>query len=76
MTLIRAALWRLFHPRRTIKPTRDGWWCLLVAVGLSSGALSKLPRAGNWMVWVKRFFAVLMLAVAEYYLIEMGKLVF
>lgn len=51
-----------------------GMCTLLVAVGLSSGALARLPRAGAWMVWVKRAFAILMLAVAEYYLIEMGKL--
>ena len=36
--------------------------------------LSRLPRAGAWMVWVKRVFALLMLGVAEWYLIEMGKL--
>jgi uncharacterized protein (DUF58 family) len=40
VTLLRAALWRLFHPRRTIKPTRDGWWCLLVAVGLGVAAIN------------------------------------
>jgi len=51
-----------------------GMCTLLVVVGLSSGALSRLPRAGDWMIWIKRLFAVLMLAVAEYYLIEMGKL--
>jgi cytochrome c-type biogenesis protein len=51
-----------------------GMCTLLVLVGLSSGALARLPRAGTWMVWVKRSFGVLMLAVAEYYLIEMGKL--
>jgi thiol:disulfide interchange protein DsbD len=51
-----------------------GMCTLLVAVGLSSGALSRLPRAGVWMVWVKRFFAIVMLGVAEYYLIEMGRL--
>ena len=51
-----------------------GMCVLLVAVGLSSGALSRLPRAGAWMVWVKRLFAFIMLGVAEYYLIEMGKL--
>jgi cytochrome c-type biogenesis protein len=51
-----------------------GMCALLVAVGLSSGALSRLPRAGLWMVWVKRVFAFLMLGVAEWYLIEMGKL--
>jgi uncharacterized protein (DUF58 family) len=38
--LLRAALWRLLHPRRTIKPTRDGWWCLLVAVGLGVAAIN------------------------------------
>jgi cytochrome c-type biogenesis protein len=51
-----------------------GMCVLLVAVGLSSGALSRLPRAGAWMLWVKRLFALIMLGVAEYYLIEMGKL--
>jgi uncharacterized protein (DUF58 family) len=38
--LLGAALWRLLHPRRTIKPTRDGWWCLLVAVGLGVAAIN------------------------------------
>lgn len=51
-----------------------GMCSLLVVVGLSSGAVSRLPRAGAWMVWVKRLFALLMLGVAEWYLIEMGKL--
>lgn len=51
-----------------------GMCALLVAVGLSSGALSRLPRAGNWMNWIKKGFGVVMIAVAQYYLIEMGKL--
>ena len=46
---------------------------LLVVVGLSSGALARLPRSGTWMVWVKRGFGIVMLAVAEYYLIKMGQ---
>ncbi|MBX3134486.1 MAG: sulfite exporter TauE/SafE family protein [Gemmatimonadaceae bacterium] len=53
-----------------------GMCTLLVVVGLSSGALARLPRAGAWMNWVKKGFGVVMLAVAEYYLIEMGKLLF
>ncbi len=53
-----------------------GMCTLLVVVGLSSGAVARLPRAGAWMVQVKRFFALVMLGVAEYYLIEMGKLLF
>lgn len=53
-----------------------GLCALLVLVGLFSGAVARLPRAGAWMVWVKRGFALVMLGVAEYYLIEMGKLLF
>ncbi len=51
-----------------------GMCALLVVVGLSAGALARLPRAGAWMVWVKKAFALVMLGVAEYYLIQMGKL--
>lgn len=51
-----------------------GMCALLVAVGLSSGAANRLPKAGAWMVWVKRGFALIMLGVAEYYLIQMGRL--
>jgi len=50
-----------------------GMCTLLVVVGLSSGAVSRLPRAGMWMVWVKRFFALAMIGVAEYYLIKAGQ---
>ena len=53
-----------------------GMCALLVAVGLFSGTLSRLPRAGAWMVWVKRGFALIMLGAAEYYLIKMGQLLF
>lgn len=49
-----------------------GMCALLVAVGLSSGALARLPRAGAWMLWVKRIFALVMFGAAEYYLIQAG----
>ena len=51
-----------------------GMCTLLVVVGLSSGSLSRLPRAGVWMLWVKRVFAIVMLVVAEYYLVKGGQL--
>ena len=51
-----------------------GMCTLLVIVGLFSGAVTRLPKAGAWMVWVKRGFALVMLGVAEYYLVQMGKL--
>ncbi|MFL5640547.1 MAG: cytochrome c biogenesis protein CcdA [Gemmatimonadaceae bacterium] len=52
-----------------------GMCTLLVVVGLFSGTVARLPKAGEWMVWVKRFFALIMLAVAEYYLVQMGQLI-
>jgi len=51
-----------------------GMSALLVVVGLSSGALARLPRAGVWMVTVKKIFALVMFGAAEYYLIKMGQL--
>lgn len=53
-----------------------GMCTLLVAVGLSAGTLAKLPRAGNWMLWVKKIFAAVMIGMAEYYLIKMGQVYF
>ena len=35
-----AALLRALRPRRTIRPTRDGWWCLGAAVGLGFAAMN------------------------------------
>lgn len=51
-----------------------GMSALLVVVGLASGVAASLPKAGTWMLWVKRGFAVLMLGAAEYYFITLGSL--
>ena len=51
-----------------------GMCTLLVVVGISVGVLGVLPRAGAWMIWVKRLFALIMLIMAEYYLVRMGGL--
>ena len=51
-----------------------GMCTILVLVGLFSGTVARLPRAGAWMMWVKRIFALIMLGVAEYYLVQMGLL--
>ncbi len=51
-----------------------GMSALLVLVGVSAGALARLPKSGAWMSWIKRGFGVVMLGVAEYYLIKMGQL--
>src|SRR5258705_13165212 len=52
-----------------------GMCVLLVAVGISSGTLARLPRSGAWMTWVKRGFGFVMLGAAQYYLIRMGQLI-
>ena len=49
-----------------------GMTALLVVVGLSSGMVSKLPRSGTWMVWVKRIAALIMIGVAQYYIAKAG----
>ncbi|HEX6940534.1 MAG TPA: cytochrome c biogenesis protein CcdA [Longimicrobiales bacterium] len=49
-----------------------GMTALLVVVGVFSGAVAALPRAGAWMVWIKKGGGVILLAMAEYYLIKAG----
>ena len=51
-----------------------GMSTVLVVVGLSAGAASRLPRSGAWMRRVKQGFAFVMLGAAEYYLITLGQL--
>lgn len=53
-----------------------GMSALLVAVGLAAGSLDRLPRAGAWMLRVKATFAVLMLGMTEYYLLQAGQVWF
>lgn len=50
-----------------------GMTAVLAVVGISSGFLAGLPRPGPWMVWIKRAAAVVLLLMAEYYLIQMGQ---
>ena len=49
-----------------------GMTALLVVVGLFSGALARLPRSGRWMIWMKRLAGAILIAMAEYYFIQMG----
>lgn len=37
-------------------------------LGTFSGLLAELPRSGNWMVWVKKVFGVVLIGVAAFYL--------
>ena len=51
-----------------------GMCALLVVAALATDTTLRLPRAGPWMLWVKRVFALILLGVAEYYLVQMGML--
>ena len=50
-----------------------GMTALLVVVGLFSGTLAALPRAGAWMTWIKRAAGVVLLLMAEYYFVMVGQ---
>lgn len=49
-----------------------GMTTLLVAVGLFSGTLARLPRSGPWMVGMKRLAGVIMIGMAQYYFVKAG----
>jgi len=49
---------------------------LLIVIGTFSGVLASIPKSGNWMNGIKMFMAFIMFAAGEYFLIEMGKLLF
>ena len=51
-----------------------GMCTLLVVIGLSAGALARLPRSGAWMAAIKKVMALAMIGVAEYYLLTAGQL--
>ena len=52
-----------------------GMCSLLLVVAFVADTSLHLPRAGPWMLWVKRGFALILLGVAEYYLVTTGQLV-
>jgi cytochrome c-type biogenesis protein len=50
-----------------------GMTALLVVVGLFSGTLAALPKAGRWMQWIKRLAGIVLLGMAQYYFILAGQ---
>jgi thiol:disulfide interchange protein DsbD len=52
-----------------------GMCALLLGLAVAADAALHLPRPGGWMTTVKRVFAVVLIGVAEYYLISMGQLI-
>jgi cytochrome c-type biogenesis protein len=50
-----------------------GMTVLLVVIGFFAGAMAALPRAGAWMVWIKKAAGVVLLLMAEYYFVKAGQ---
>jgi thiol:disulfide interchange protein DsbD len=40
----------------------------LMVLGAFSGSIRKLPRSGAWMIWVRKIFGFILLAMAVYFL--------
>jgi len=68
-----------------VSSTKSAWlgflYLFVFSLGMSSLLLFfafvadtslRLPRAGAWMLWVKYAFALVLVGVAEYYLVTMG----
>ena len=49
-----------------------GMGAILLAVGTFSGLMTSIPRSGIWMVKIKKTMGLLMVALAEYFLIKAG----
>ena len=50
-----------------------GMGILLIVVGTFSGLAAALPRPGPWMVRIKKILGLMMLALAQYYLVSAGR---
>jgi thiol:disulfide interchange protein DsbD len=50
-----------------------GMGILLIAAGTFSGLAAAVPKPGGWMNGVKKVLGLLMLGLAEYYLIKAGQ---
>lgn len=53
-------MWRLVRPRRTIWPSRDGWWCLALAVALGVAAMA----TGNNLLYLLSALLLAMVVVS------------
>lgn len=46
----------------------------LILVGTFSGILANLPKSGKWLVRIKQFSGIVLLILAEYFLVKAGNL--
>lgn len=50
-----------------------GLGLLLILIGTFTGLLTSFPKSGLWMVRVKQAFGILLIVVAEFFLLQAGK---
>lgn len=50
-----------------------GMTAVLIVVGIFSGVLTKLPKPGAWMAWIKKGAGAVLLLMAEYYFLKAGQ---
>jgi thiol:disulfide interchange protein DsbD len=50
-----------------------GMGALMIALGACGGALTGLPRSGEWMVKVKKVFGFAMILIAQYLFVQAGR---
>ena len=62
----------IFQGRRGLSKVILAMLAGVLVVGLVSGTMTALPRPGRWTVWVKRAGGVLLVGMAEFYLVKMG----
>ena len=55
-----ARVWGRWRPRRTIRPTREGWWCIAVAVGLGVTAMN----TGNNLLYLLESMVLALIVVS------------
>ncbi len=53
-----------------------GMGAILLVVGTFSGVLASIPRSGTWMVMIKKVMGFFMIGLAEYFLIQAGRMFF
>ena len=53
-------VWGRWRPRRTIRPTREGWWCIAVAVGLGVTAMN----TGNNLLYLLESMVLALIVVS------------
>jgi thiol:disulfide interchange protein DsbD len=69
VTTTRSAVWGFIY----LFVFSVGMSALLVVIGLTAGLGATLPRAGRWTLWIKRAAGVVLIGMAEFYFIQMGK---